>query len=52
MKRYNKIIVDELKRLLPYHLIAIIFHIIVIYLTFKIPESIGRILDMLTRNKY
>lgn len=48
MKKYNKIITKELKRILPYHLLGIIFHTMVIYLAFKIPESIGKILDMLS----
>lgn len=49
MKKYNKIITKELNRILPYHLLGIVFHTIVIYLTFKIPESIGTILDMLSQ---
>lgn len=49
MKKYNKIITKELNRILPYHLLGVIFHIIVIYLAFKIPESIGKILDMLSQ---
>ena len=49
MKKYNKIITKELNRILPYHLLGIVFHTIVIYLTFKIPESIGKILDMLSQ---
>ena len=49
MKKYNKIITKELNRVLPYHLLGIVFHTIVIYLTFKIPESIGKILDMLSQ---
>lgn len=49
MKKYNEIITKELNRVLPYHLIAVVFHTIVIYLTFKIPESIGKILDMLAQ---
>lgn len=47
MKNYNKIIKKELNRILPYHLLGVLFHAIVIYLTLKIPESIGKILDML-----
>ena len=50
MKKYNKIITKELNRILPYHLLGIVFHTIVIYLTFKIPESIGKILDMLSQS--
>ena len=49
MKKYNRIITKELNRILPYHLLGIVFHTIVIYLTFKIPESIGKILDMLSQ---
>ena len=49
MKKYNKIITKELNRILPYHLLGIIFHTMVIYLAFKIPESIGKILDMLSQ---
>ena len=47
MKKYNKIITKELKRILPYHLLGVILHSIVIYMAFKIPELIGNILDML-----
>ena len=50
MKKYNKIITKELNRILPYHLLGIVFHTIVIYLAFKIPESIGKILDMLSQS--
>ena len=50
MKKYNKIITKELNRILPYHLLAVVLHAIVIYITFKIPESIGKILDMLTQS--
>ena len=49
MKKYNKIITKELNRVLPYHLLGVILHGIVIYITFKIPESIGKILDMLSQ---
>ena len=49
MKKYNKIIAKELNRVLPYHLLGVILHGIVIYITFKIPESIGKILDMLSQ---
>ena len=49
MKKYNKIITKELNRILPYHLLGVVFHAIVIYITFKIPESIGKILDMLSQ---
>ena len=49
MKKYNKIITKELNRILPYHLLGVVFHAIVIYLAFKIPESIGKILDMLSQ---
>lgn len=47
MNKYNKIITKELNKLLPYHLLGVIFHAIVIYMAFKIPECIGNILDML-----
>lgn len=47
MKKYNKILTKELKRILPYHLLGVILHTIVIYMAFKIPQSIGNILDML-----
>lgn len=47
MKKYNKIITKELNRILPYHLLGVILHTIVIYMAFKIPELIGNILDML-----
>lgn len=47
MKKYNKIITKELKRILPYHLLGVILHTVVIYMAFKIPECIGNILDML-----
>ena len=50
MKKYNKIITKELHRILPYHLMAMILHAVVIYLSFKIPESIGKILDMLMQD--
>lgn len=47
MKKYNKIITKELNRILPYHLLAVILHTIVIYMAFMIPQCIGNILDML-----
>ena len=47
MQNYNKIIKKELNRILPYHLLGVLFHAIVFYLTLKVPESIGKILDML-----
>lgn len=47
MKKYHKIITRELHRILPYHLLGIIFHTIVIYMAFQIPECVGNILDML-----
>lgn len=47
MKKYNQVIVKELNRILPYHLLGVILHTIVIYMAFKIPECIGNILDML-----
>lgn len=48
MKKYNKIVTKELNRILPYHLLGVFFHSIVIYIAFKIPNIIGHILDMLT----
>lgn len=47
MKKLNKVITNELRRILPYHLLGVILHTIVIYITFKIPELIGNILDLL-----
>lgn len=47
MKKYNKIITKELNRILPYHLLGVILHAVVIYMAFKIPECVGNILDML-----
>lgn len=47
MKKYNRIITKELNRILPYHLLGVILHTVVIYIAFKIPNSIGKILDML-----
>ena len=47
MKKYNKIITKELNRILPYHLLGVILHTVVIYMAFKIPQCIGNILDML-----
>lgn len=47
MKKLNKIITNELKRILPYHILGVILHTIVIYMAFKIPELIGNILDLL-----
>lgn len=47
MKKYNEIITKELNRILPYHLLGVILHTLVIYMAFKIPNIIGNILDML-----
>ncbi len=47
MKKYNEIITKELKRILPYHLLGVVLHTVVIYMAFKIPNNIGNILDML-----
>lgn len=47
MKKYNKVITKELNRILPYHLLGVILHTVVIYMAFKIPECVGNILDML-----
>ncbi|MFR0822033.1 MAG: ABC transporter ATP-binding protein [Clostridia bacterium] len=49
MKRYNPIVEEELKHILPYHLLGVVLHSIVIYMAFKIPECIGNILDLLTK---
>ncbi len=38
MKKYNKIITKELNRILPYHLLGVILHTVVIYMAFKIPR--------------
>lgn len=51
MKKYNKIITKELNRILPYHLLGVILHTIVIYMAFKIPELIGNILDLLMEER-
>lgn len=40
-------ITKELNRILPYHLLGVIFHVLAIYIVFKIPQCIGNILDML-----
>lgn len=45
MKKYNKIITEQLNRILPYHLLGIVFHTIVIYLAFKIPVWINFKMD-------
>lgn len=47
MKRYNKIVKKEIIRVLPYHLLGVVLHSIVIYLAFKIPQTIGNILNLL-----
>mgnify|MGYP000504978146 FL=1 len=47
MKRYNKIVEKEITRILPYHLLGVVLHSIVIYLAFKIPQTIGNILNLL-----
>ena len=47
MKKYNKIVTKELNRILPYHLLGVVLHLVVIYMAFKIPNIIGNILDML-----
>ncbi len=39
MKRYNKIITKELNRILPYHLLGVVLHAVVIYMAFKIPRQ-------------
>ncbi len=45
----NNIIRDEMKRNLPKYMLGILFHCIVIYILFKIPQSIGNILDLLSQ---
>ena len=40
-------ITKELNRILPYHLLGVLFHIVAIYITFKVPQCIGNILDLL-----
>lgn len=47
MRRYNKIVEKEIIRILPYHLLGVVLHSIVIYLAFKIPQTIGNILNLL-----
>lgn len=47
MKKYNKIVTKELNRILPYHLLGVVLHLVVIYMAFKIPNIIGNILDIL-----
>lgn len=47
MKKYNKIVEKEIIRILPYHLLGVVLHSIVIYLAFKIPQTIGNILNLL-----
>ncbi|MCI8345963.1 MAG: ABC transporter ATP-binding protein [Clostridia bacterium] len=47
MKKYNKIVTKELNRILPYHLLGVVLHSVVIYMAFKIPNIIGNILDIL-----
>lgn len=47
MKRYNKIVEKEIIRILPYHLLGVILHSIVIYIGFKMPQIIGNILNLL-----
>lgn len=43
----NGIFIDELKRTFPIYTLGIIFHAIVIYILYKIPNIIGNILDLL-----
>lgn len=43
----NKIFTDELKRTFPIYTLGVIFHIMVIYILYKIPVIIGNILDLL-----
>ena len=45
--RRNKIFTDELKRTFPIYTLGIVFHAIVIYILYKIPNIIGDILDLL-----
>lgn len=50
-KKYknSKIFVDELKRTFPIYVLGMVFHAIVIYILYKIPNIIGNILDLLTK---
>lgn len=43
----NKIFTDELKRTFPIYTLGVIFHVMVIYILYKIPVIIGNILDLL-----
>ncbi len=47
--RLNKIFVDELKRTFPIYILGMMFHAIVIYILYKIPNIIGNILDLLIK---
>lgn len=47
MKNYHPIIRQTLNKILPYHLLGVMLHTVVIYIAFKIPECIGNILDLL-----
>lgn len=43
----NKILIDELKKTFPIYILGMIFHAIVTYILYKIPNIIGNILDLL-----
>lgn len=43
----NKIFVDEIKRTLPKYILGMLFHWIEIYILYKIPSILGKILDLL-----
>lgn len=43
----NKMFTDELKRTIPIYTLGMVFHAIVIYILYKIPNIIGNILDSL-----
>lgn len=45
----SKIFVDELKRTFPIYILGMVFHAIVIYILYKIPNIIGNILDLLIK---
>lgn len=47
--KHSKIFVDELKRTFPIYILGMVFHAIVIYILYKIPNIIGNILDLLIK---
>ena len=48
-EKQNKIFVEELKRTVPIYILGMVFHGIVIYILYKIPQIIGNILDLLMK---